>query len=319
MLGSMEWALSALLLWGNVAGALVVPNERGGAWRVALALVLGACAVVAPALWPRDWPSTRTVFAFAAMAGFFRLIEIVRHRDTSAGARVASVVYPILSAPRLVRTSRSLRVDAIVVGVVFVAFAIALFFMAGTFPPARPYSGVDSMMRTLVGGASAYFIVDGTGRLSEAALAFAGWDSGPLHDAPILARTIAEFWNRRWNRAVHVWLDENAFRPTMRWVLRRAGGVRRGPSAVRVAMTAGVLAAFGVSAVLHFVPICVAYDGAYAVAMGAFFLLHGVLVVIETRLGVAKWPVAFAHAWTLGLFFVTAPLFVEPLLRSMGR
>jgi hypothetical protein len=52
--------------------------------------------------------------------------------------------------------------------------------------------------------------------------------------------------------------------------------------------------------------------------MGAFFVIHGVVVVIEAKLGAARWPRAIGHVWTLGVFAITAPLFVEPLLQSLG-
>jgi hypothetical protein len=71
--------------------------------------------------------------------------------------------------------------------------------------------------------------------------------------------------------------------------------------------------------VLHFVPIWIAYDWQHAVAMGAFFLLHGGIVIVESKLGVARWPRIAGRAWTLGLFAITLPLFVEPMLGSLGR
>jgi hypothetical protein len=314
--------LAVLMLFGNVAGALVVPRERGsryGVARSAAAIALGLPAVIAPGFLPPDWSILRTVLAFGEMAGFFRLLAIVRHPEWPLGPRIASVVYPVIDARRLAPSERVVRVDAFVVGTAYDLFAVALFFMAGSFPPAAPYSGLDSLMRTVVGGASAYFLVDGTARLSEAILALAGLDIGLLHDAPVLARTVSEFWSRRWNRAVHAWLDEMAFRPAMRLVLRRRPRAPRVAARARLAMAAGVMAAFAASAVLHFIPIWVVYDAGYALSMAAFFWIHGVVVVAEARLGVARWPAGRARLWTWSVFALTAPLFVEPLLRAMGR
>ena len=317
----MLWPLGVVMRGGNVAGVLVAPRAgRPSVARAIAAIALGVCAVVAPALWPsRAWPSVRTVLAFGTMAGFYRLVEILRHPEIPLAERVAAATYPVIGPRRVARVAPTLRADAFVVGGAYTAFAVGLYVMAWSFPPAAPYSGASSAMRTLVGGASAYFLVDGTARLTEGLASLVGFDLGPLHDAPILARSLSEFWSRRWNRSVHRWLDENAFRPTMRIVLRRAGGVQRGPRAVRLAMTAGVLAAFVASAMLHFVPVCVALDPAWAAVMGFFFLLQGALVALEERIGVARWPSPLARAWTLGVMYATAPLFVEPLLRSMGH
>lgn len=309
--------LGVVLLFGNVAGALVAPRAgRRSVVHSIFALALGLGAVVAPALWPsRAWPGLRTVLAFGTSAAFFRLVEILRHPEAPTAARVASTLYPVVSPQRLARIPSALHADRVLVGALFCGFAVGLYVMAWSFSPAAPYSGVDSAMRALVGGAAVYFVVDGGMRLTGGLAALAGYELGPLHDAPILSRSLAEFWGRRWNRAVHGWLDENAFRPAMRLVTRRAGDAR----ARRRAMAAGVVAAFVASALLHLVPTWVALDARAAGSMGAFFVLQGALVVVEARTGVRRWPAPAGHAWTIVLLYATAPLFVEPLLRSMGH
>jgi len=47
----------------------------------------------------------------------------------------------------------------------------------------------------------------------------------------------------------------------------------------------------------------------------AYFVVQGVAVALETRLGVARWPRACRRAWTLVIVVGTSPLFVEPCLR----
>ena len=291
----MTFLIAFIVGAGNLAGALVAPRDKRGP-RTWIALVLGLPSLVAAHWIPRDWPIFRTVAAIGLTAGYYRLIAIALRPHSPMLGRVFTVVLPIIEPRRVSRAPRSVRVDLVVAGAFEIAVAIVLFLCAKTYPRH------SIAIRTLVAGSSAYFMVDGTARVLEAITSAIGVDIGPLHDAPILARTVGEFWNRRWNRAIHAWLNEFAFRP----VAKRAG----------VAM--GVMAAFGASAVLHFIPLCIAYDPKWACAMGAFFLIHGVVVVIESKLGVARWPRALGHAWTLAVFAITAPLFIEPLLQSLG-
>jgi hypothetical protein len=280
---------------GNLVGALIAPRDRRGP-RTWIALVIGLSSTVAAHWIPRDWPVFRTVAAIGLMAGYFRLIAIAMRPESPMVGRVITVVLPVIEPRRLKPIPRSFRVDLVVAGAFEVAVAIFLFECAKTYPRHA------IALRTLVAGSSAYFLVDGTARLFESVTRAIGVDVGPLHDAPILACTVGEFWSRRWNRSIHAWLNEFAFRP----VARRFG------------VATGVLAAFAASAMLHFVPIWVAYDLKWAAAMAAFFVIHGAIVVIEAKLGVARWPRALGHVWTLGIFAVTAPLFVEPLLQSLG-
>lgn len=283
--------------FGNLLGVLVAPHVRKVAsGRAMLALALGSVSVLAPLCLSRDWPIARTVMAFGFAAGFLRVIQVVRHpAGTTMGGRALSVITLVIDPRRLVRTHRELRLDAFIAGIVETGLAFALFL--------APYPHTLGVLRTLVGAVSAYLVVEGVARLIEGVVALAGVDAGPLHDAPIRARTVSEFWSRRWNRAIHVWLNEHAFRPT----------------AIRLGGAMGVMAAFGASALLHLIPIWIACDFPHAIAMGSFFLLHGGIVIVESKLGVARWPRLLGHVWTLGIFAITMPLFVEPMLVSLGR
>jgi hypothetical protein len=52
-----------------------------------------------------------------------------------------------------------------------------------------------------------------------------------------------------------------------------------------------------------------------ALAMVAFFLLQGGFVLLELRMGIARWRAIPAHAWTVLAVLGCSPLFVEPILR----
>lgn len=151
------------------------------------------------------------------------------------------------------------------------AWAAAGLFLGG---------GAWALQRTVLDLGRVGFLLDHTaqavalgvavaGFMNLAALARAGLTGRPTllpFDAPLLAPTPAAFW-RRWNRAVSDYLLVNVARP--------AGG-REHPAR-------GVLAAFLVSALLH--------EYVFSVALGvvqgyqlAFFLLHGLAVVLTARL-----------------------------------
>jgi hypothetical protein len=115
------------------------------------------------------------------------------------------------------------------------------------------------------------------------------------HDAPLLARTPADFW-RRYNRLVGEWLREDCFTP--------AGG-RRHP--VR-----GTLVAFAVSAVMH--------EYLFVIALGevqgwqlAFFMVQG--IGVAATLQVRPTGMA-AFVWGLGTLvfnLATALLFMTSI------
>lgn len=290
---------------GNIAGVLVAPyasTKRARVPRAFLAVALGITAALSPRVLGRDWPIFTTVIAFGACAGFFRVLSLVHRPNATAGARVASAALLMIDPRRIVRAPRTLTVTLLVTGLIEVAMAVALFLSCDFLPPEPLYSRA-SVLRVLVGATSAYFIVDGCARLAETIADATGFPIGDIHDAPIRAGTVAEFWGRRWNRAVHRLLSDDAFRPV----------------AKRFGVAAGVMAAFFASAVLHLVPISVAFDVRWGLVMGAFFVAHGIIVLVEAKLGVARWPKVVRHAWTLSWFAVTMPLFVEPMLRSMGK
>ena len=119
---------------------------------------------------------------------------------------------------------------------------------------------------------------------------------------PLASRSLAEFWNSRWNRSVSGWLSEFVFRPV----------------ASRFGRGAGVFAAFTVSAAAHAWVFYCAVGARAALMAGAFFLLHGALVLVEAAIGIRAAAPVLQRAWTLGLLGASSPLFVEPVLQVFG-
>lgn len=157
-------------------------------------------------------------------------------------------------------------------------------------------------VRFVAGMVGVYCGTAAAAALYEVGHRLVGVEIPPLMRAPILSRSIAEFWGRRWNRPVHELLRAAFFAP-----LARRGWVR-----------AGFFAAFLGSAVLHLWIVVFALGPKPATIMAAFFVVQGLLALVEDRLRVRRWRPAAAHAWTLGTFTLSAPLFIEPFLRALG-
>jgi hypothetical protein len=123
----------------------------------------------------------------------------------------------------------------------------------------------------------------------------------PMHDTPIAARSLRDFWGKRWNIAVSAWLCRFVFLPLAR---------QHRPDL-------GLLCAFLVSGALHAWVVWVALGALAAFEIAAFFGLQGVLILAEDRLHVDAWPVPLARAWTLAILLATSPLIIGPYLRSV--
>jgi len=171
---------------------------------------------------------------------------------------------------------------------------IASYWLLSNHPLATPW-------RWLVGLVAAYSMVDTVAALVTLVYASLGIRFDSVHRAPILSRTIQEFWGERWNRPVHSLLMDHFFRPFARRSVRFAVG-----------------AAFLGSAVLHFWIAFVAIGFVQASSMAIFFVVQGALVLIERRLHVARWGPVYGRLWTVAAFTLTSPLFIEPYLRILG-
>lgn len=133
----------------------------------------------------------------------------------------------------------------------------------------------------------------------------AGVDSRPLFHAPLAARSLGDFWSRRWNLAFSEMTAFAIYRP-----LSSACG-----------RTAGLVAAFLASGLLHEVAISLPVVAGFGLPL-AYFLLHGVLVFLEDVLKKTGRPVQdwgwLTHVWVLGWLTLPLPLvFHRPFLRGV--
>jgi alginate O-acetyltransferase complex protein AlgI len=93
-----------------------------------------------------------------------------------------------------------------------------------------------------------------------------GFDAQPLFDNPLAARTLGEFWGRRWNRG---FADVAG-----RWIYR--------PLVRRVGVRGAMFAVFAASGVLHDFLLSVPAGGGYGLCM-LYFLIQGGGVLVERR------------------------------------
>lgn len=287
-----------------VVGLEVVLGLAGGAVfaasgaRRAVATALVLLGLVVPFLGDPSEPAARALAGLGAMLGVMRLLEAHRLRVSLPIPRALAWVLPVdlallRSAPPRVPTDAlgSAGLHAVVL-----AAGLALVTVRAPFGAGAP------IVAWLGGTLALYGAVDVASSTLRAFLAAFGVESAPMQRHPVLSTSVSEFWGERWNRAVGAWLWRNCVVPAT----RRGGRL------------AGLAAAFGWSALLHFYSVLAGVGFAPALRMAAFFVLEGLAVLLETRLSVRSWPRPLARLWTFALVLGPSWLFVEPVLRIFG-
>jgi hypothetical protein len=282
--------LQALSLQLALAIAAALVSRRAKS----LALVLGGIAFLGAGWLSGPMPLFRGLIALNGFVVLMRVADVVRSREPWSSARRVVHVLSFVDTRTLQRAPR--RIDAAALGRTMLWAALA----AGAFYVAR------SPLRYMRWGAGVIFVYS----LIEAGYSYfrahyrlLGFETPALHVWPIASTSIKELWGVRWARPVSAWLRETCFRPL----------ARRGHPAL------GLMLGFVVSAIAHAYPVLVAVDVPMAATMLAFFVAQGVFVLLEARLGTARWPVAARHAWTATMMLASSPLFVEPALRVLGH
>jgi hypothetical protein len=244
-------------------------------------------------------PLSRALLACLGMLGLLKILQL----DFEARWGAHHPLWHGLSPFDVSKVRRAdTRFDARLLGMLLLhalllaAVVAGLAWMPAAGWPLRP------AWRLLLGAALVYTAMETATEGLRFAHRLTGLDVPPIQRAPVLSRSVGEFWSRRWNRPVSDWLNEYVFLPLAR--RRRA--------------RLGLLAAFAASAAFHAWLYFVALGAAAAASVAGFFLLQAPVVMLETKLRVARWPTLAARAWTLAWLLVSSPLFVEPLLRGIG-
>lgn len=296
-IASVPWwaALSAQLVAGAGAAAAFgrTPRRRAATW------ALCAFAAVLPFVANDEIPLARAILATGAALVLFHCIDLMKDpRQHPTLMRVWFVLSPF-DTRAVARVAPAIRAPLIASLLGCGALAAAAFALLEV---ATPPTGIQRwIVRWALGAIAFYATAEAIGAAMLQGYLARGLQPPPLHRSPILARSVQEFWGERWNLEVRRWLHVHVFRPVAR---------RRG-------VAWGVVAAFAVSTLLHLWIMAPAGGLLLAASWGAFFLLHGAFVVIERALHVSRWRPALARAWTLGVFALSSPLFVEPVLQIL--
>jgi alginate O-acetyltransferase complex protein AlgI len=132
----------------------------------------------------------------------------------------------------------------------------------------------------------------------------AGVNVLPLMLAPIKARTLGEFWGRRWNTGFHKLASDFAFRPALQFF-----GVR-----------GATLTVFALSGLLHDFVLSVPARGGYGLPT-AYFLIQGAGVLFERTPFARRWIGGRGgRSWLFTMIVTAAPafwLFHPPFVRNV--
>ena len=223
-----------------------------------------------------------------AMGGTYATFKLVTLRRLSPGRAIAyAVLWPGMDAGPFAETRAPAGAGLLVWGAAKMAIGACLLLFA----------------RTEVFWIDAAIVILGVGLLVHLGLLEAltgfwrlrGIPVERLFDNPAAARSLGEFWGRRWNLAFSEVARRRIFKP----VARRWG------------TGWGIMATFAFSGLLHDLLISMPAGGGYGLPT-LYFLLQGLLVLAERR-----WRIR-SRVWAL--FWLSAPvplLFHPPFLAAI--
>jgi hypothetical protein len=300
--------LPAVLVATAVAQWPLAHRLRGATRRrvtgLLLLLLLQGTAVWASARWT---PWSRIVATWAAtFLGFKAMLLLSRPPESLAGltpGRFAGWVTAWLGMdlepwmrPRTPRwTEDAWRTLGAGLGLSALGVAVLAAFLLAPLPPGwRLARGWGVMAGLLV---ATFF---GGTRVLTGAWRAAGRNVPPLFAQPFNARSLADWWGRRWNLSVHTVLLETVWKP-----LRRALGPAGATDAVFIA-----------SGLLHELLVSYPAGGGYGLPLLYFLVQTAGLRLERTRRlrSLLRRSDAVAAAWTLGVVLLPAPLLFHPPL-----
>ncbi len=287
--------IAALAIWSVelVVIAALASSPRGARLGFVIALV----ALAVPTLVVAS-PVGLALFALAFMWCVVRAADLAFDPAPADFAHRLLHLVAVLDTRLLVRGE--VRVDRAALLRLVVAAALAWGALAALMAAPTDPAWLHYAVRWTAGAVFTLAVLEAFAATLEFAAAALGWITPPLHDMPHLARSIAEFWGRRWNRIVSSVLHARAFAPLS-----------------RRSTTLAIVAAFALSAAMHAYLIGIATGLGAALAWAAFFLLQPLGILAERRLGVRRWAPWAGHAWTITVIGLLSPLMVEPALRAL--
>jgi hypothetical protein len=253
-----------------------------------------------------EWfaPVDRTSRGILAIFGMFASMATIT--VATAATPQWSVRYRLLHLLTLGYPLRAGRVRPVlsrrIIGRLIVAGLVggaAFWFLRHIATAQYPPDAVIGPRRLVAGIILLYAWAEFINDLIHFCLLASGAAMRPIQDTPMAARSLRDFWGKRWNRPVSAWLHRFIFLPLAR---------QHHPDL-------GLFCAYLVSGAIHAWFTLVALGAFAAFGMAVFFGLQGVFIMAEDRLHVHAWPVPLARAWTLTILLATSPLIIGPYLR----
>jgi hypothetical protein len=283
---------------GLIAAAVLAAGRRRS--QRAYAALFLAVSFILEWFAPVDTAS-RAILAASGMMALMATITVATSATPqwSIGYRLLhllSLGYPLRAGRIRPVLSRRIIGRFIVEGLVGGAAFLVLRHIAAA---QRPPDGVIELGRLVTGIILLYALAAFLTDLIHFCFLASGAAMRPIHQTPIAARSLRDFWGKRWNRPVSAWLHRFVFLPLARQ--HRPG--------------LGLFCAFLVSGAIHAWVALVPLGAFPAFEMAVFFGLQGVFILAEDRLHVHAWPVPLARAWTLTILLATSPLIICSYLR----
>jgi hypothetical protein len=291
--------LAGLALYG--VGALGCAALTGSRRTAKLGRLAGLLMLVSGLLVPPEHAGVRVGLAALGILGFGRSLDLARRSGGLSFAGRVWMMVALFDVRELERAPpRFDRREAAWLLAHLLAFAGA-FVLA--FELAPTLAGVGSwLLRWSAGLVTCYALTESIHSVLWLGYRGLGLKLPRVNDYPIVSTTLAEFWGRRWNRAVSGWLNDNLFFPLAR---------RRKPEL-------GILAAFAGSTALHFWFAWVPLDLGAGLMMAGYFVVHAAAMLLERSLGVSLWPPALRRSWSWAWVVLPSPLFIEPALQLLA-
>ncbi len=291
-------SIATAALGVSMIGAVVGTTAGNTAVRRWVAVGIAALGLLIP-LWLAGTPLLLTALCVhSTLFVFMRSVDLARDpRPRSAVWRIASVLSVV--DLRELRAGRR-RVDHEAFAAVLAYFGGVLAGICLVSMVAPSVAGTPGLaLRWLGGAVLVYCAADAFACAVQLGAAALGMRLPPIHRVPIAARSVREFWSRRWNINVSRWIRRHVYEP-----LRAVAGVR-------LALMGGFVVSAAVHAWLVYVPL----DAVAMVPMAAYFVIQGLIVLAEGRLRVRAWQSSTQRLWTIVAVAGPSPLFVEPFVR----
>ena len=179
--------------------------------------------------------------------------------------------------------------------------ATAVLSAAMVVVTAAPELDYRMLVRWFAGGVAILAVAE----MATAVLPLMGAALGvhipPFFQSPYRSRSVNEFWTKRWNIPASEIFRRYTFAP----IARRN-------------ITLALLMTFVISAIAHVLLTYVALGRCgISLVCGSFFLLQPIIIAVERKLAVRRWPNLARRAWTFLVLAITAPLIIEPLLQIL--